>query len=72
MQAELSSFKLSQLFDEIILIGQDQEKVDYIESTDAIFIDDSFAERERIKKSLGLPVFGPEMIDLLFDGLRDS
>ena len=67
---ELTRFKLSQLFDEIILIGQNEEKSNYINTTDAIFIDDSFAEREKIKESLGIPVFGPEMIDLVSDGLR--
>lgn len=66
---ELTHFRLNQLFDEIIHIGQDQEKIDYIHTTDAIFIDDSFAEREKIKEHFCIPVFGPEMIDLLSDSL---
>ena len=69
LEAELSRFRLTQLFDEIIHIRQEQEKIDFINTSDAIFIDDSFAEREKIKASLGISVFGPEMIDLLSDGL---
>ncbi len=72
LRAELIRFRLNQLFDEIILINPDQEKADFIKTTDAIFIDDSFAEREKIKKHLNIPVFGPEMIDLLSDGLRTA
>ena len=72
LQFELAHFRLDHLFDEVIHIQQDQQKTDFIHSANAIFIDDSFAEREVVRKNWGIPVFGPEMIDLLSDGLRTS
>lgn len=65
LEGEMKSFRLDSLFDDIIHIPQEAEKGDFIQVQDSIFIDDSFSERERIKKRFGLPVFGPEMIDIL-------
>ncbi len=65
LESELKSFRLESIFDDIIHIPQNADKSDFIHIQDAIFIDDSFSERQRIKERIGLPVFGPEMIDIL-------
>ena len=55
------------LFDEIIVLNKDMEKKDYIQEFPAIFIDDSFAERKRVKEYCGIPVFDVDMIESLID-----
>lgn len=56
------------LFDEIIYVGEGKEKSDYVLCTDAIFIDDSFAERKKIKAAKNLPVFDLDMVESLIYG----
>lgn len=65
LEDELKRYRLNNLFDEIIHIGQGDSKSDFIRSKNAIFIDDSYSERVRITKTIGIPVFSPEMIDVL-------
>lgn len=65
LHEELKQFRLDHLFDEVIHIEPTADKADYIRSSKAIFIDDSNAERLNIKAKLGIPVFAPEMIDVL-------
>lgn len=65
INSSLKRYRLSDLFDKIIHIREDEEKTDFIKEKDAIFIDDSFSERNNVTKSLNIPVFGPEDIDLL-------
>lgn len=65
LSEELRYFRLDHLFDEIIHIEPTSNKADYISSPKAIFIDDSNAERLNIKNKLNIPVFAPEMIDVL-------
>jgi len=65
IQKELKEFRLDHLFDKVIHIEKDADKVDYINDYNAIVIDDSNAERVNIKKKLNIPVFSPEMIDVL-------
>lgn len=55
------------LFDEILHIPQEDSKSRYITDPAPIFIDDSFAERRRIRESLGIPVFDLDMIESLLD-----
>lgn len=62
---ELKKFRLESLFDEVINISKQANKADYIKSGKAIFIDDSNAERLNVKSRLNIPVFSPEMIDVL-------
>lgn len=59
---DLFQYRCQNLFDEIIHIDERDEKSRYINHMDSIFIDDSFAERKRIKDRLNIPVFSPEMI----------
>ncbi len=46
-------------------IGKSADKADFIHSNKALFIDDSNAERVNIKIELNIPVFSPDMIDVL-------
>lgn len=62
---ELKQFRLDHLFDKVIHIEPTADKSDYICPSNAIFIDDSNAERLNIKTKLNIPVFAPEMIDVL-------
>lgn len=65
LNQELRDFRLDHLFDEVKHIGHDIDKAEYIKEKTAIFIDDSNAERVNIKNKLGIPVFSPDMIDVL-------
>lgn len=65
LHEELRKFRLEHIFDEVIHIPRDAHKSDYILSACPIFIDDSTSERMRVKKKLDIPVFSPDMIDVL-------
>lgn len=65
LMQELKDFRLDHLFDEVLHIDQQTDKTDYIIPQGAIFIDDSNAERLNVKNRLNIPVFSPEMIDVL-------
>lgn len=65
LEPELKKFRLSGLFDEILHIGREEKKSNYIDTNDAIFFDDSFAERVEVQKETGISVFSPEMVDVL-------
>lgn len=65
LKQELRDFRLESLFDEVIHIEKTTNKADFIKSGKAIFIDDSNAERLNIKQNCGIPVFSPDMIDVL-------
>ena len=58
------------LFDEIIHLRKEDEKSNYIKHKNAIFIDDSFAERKKIIENCKIPVFGIDAIETLFDYRR--
>jgi hypothetical protein len=53
------------LFDEVQLIGDTARKSAYIVGTDAIFIDDSFAERREVAQACGIPVFSLDAVEAL-------
>ena len=65
LMEELKAFRLHHIFDEIILLGKNDNKEEYIKIKKAIFIDDSNAERVNIKQKFNIPVFSPDMIDVL-------
>ena len=65
LQQELKDFRLDHLFDEVIHIEKEADKAKFIRGNKALFIDDSNAERVNIKTKLGIPVFSPDMIDVL-------
>ena len=65
LEPELRRFRLSELFDEILHLEKEEKKSKYIDTKDAIFFDDSFAERVEVQKETGISVFSPEMVDVL-------
>ncbi len=65
LAVELRNYRIIDLFDDIIHIRREEDKSKYIKEKDAIFIDDSFAERELIKDKCKIPVFSPDMVGLL-------
>lgn len=68
LKKELNDYRISDnLFDEIIWIKPDEEKLNYIKPQAAIFIDDSFAERKRVRDTYGIPVFDVDMVESLLD-----
>jgi hypothetical protein len=65
LEEELDKFKLDKLFDEVIHILPTDQKYKFITANNPIFIDDSYAERQSIKSHLEIPVFAPDMIDVI-------
>jgi hypothetical protein len=62
----LNRFCISELlFDEIIILEKNERKSDYIVNLNAIFIDDSFAERKDVLDQLHIPVFSVDAISSL-------
>ncbi len=55
------------LFDRIIHIGFDEEKTNYIEPKNAIFIDNSAKERMKVYEKYKIPVFDVDMLEVLTD-----
>lgn len=61
----LKKLRIDTLFDEIIHLQKDEEKYVHTTENHAIFIDDSYAERQKIIIHRGIPVFSPEMVEVL-------
>ena len=65
---DLERFKISKtIFDEIVVLNENQQKFAFINHTDSIFVDDSFVERKAVKLQLGIPVLDIDMIECLLD-----
>ncbi|MCX7726198.1 MAG: ATP-grasp domain-containing protein [Chitinispirillaceae bacterium] len=68
IKTTLSSYAISdKLFDEIIVLKDTEKKADFIRTTKAILIDDSFSERKTVHEILKIPVFGLDGIEGLLD-----
>jgi len=66
IEDSLKSFKLHQLFDEIIHIQDKSKKSLHIKDVNgAIFVDDSFSERQDVANKLGILTFDCSMIEVL-------
>jgi len=61
----LRRYRLIGLFDDIIHLQAKEPKSRYIKYQNAIFIDDSFAERKEVRTKLRIPVFAPDAIECL-------
>ena len=61
----LGKLRIGQVFDRIIHLDPSQKKIDYIDNTDSIFIDDSFAERKAVADKFHIPVFSVDMVEAL-------
>ncbi len=71
LQEDLQRYHIAEtLFDDIIVIANEDEKVAYIEPERAIFIDDSFAERKKVKDTFDMPVFDVDMLEALIEYRR--
>ncbi|MGB3424342.1 MAG: ATP-grasp domain-containing protein [Castellaniella sp.] len=57
--------RLESVFDRIVHITDGGPKADHIDRLPAIFIDDSFREREAVARQRGIPVFSPDMVEAL-------
>lgn len=68
----LIQHRLTGLFDEVIHLGRNQPKSEYVRHANAIFIDDSFAERQDVHQRLGIPTFDCSMIEALISTHPDD
>ena len=58
------------IFKQIIHISDKESKGDFINPTkNALFIDDSFAERDRVQKRFNIKVLGVDAIEILLNGV---
>ena len=55
------------LFDEILHLKKFDKKSSFIKEKNAIFIDDSYAERKDISDNCSIPVFSTDAIETLLD-----
>ena len=68
MEEELEHYKICiGLFDEIIHLKEGEFKSSVIKEKEAIFIDDSFAERQDVCRNNNIPVFGVENVEALLN-----
>lgn len=65
LEESLKKFRLNTLFDEIIHLTKEQKKSDFIRDKDSIFIDDSYQERKEVLLACKIPVFSPDMVEVL-------
>lgn len=63
--SSMKEFRVYELFDRIIHICPLDKKSNYIDNRNAIFIDDSFAERKDVFENCHIPVFGIDMVECL-------
>ncbi|WP_426153761.1 ATP-grasp domain-containing protein [Pseudomonas sp. DC3000-4b1] len=69
VEATLRQYRLTGLFDDVIHIVDGRAKSEFIKERDAIFIDDSFAERRNVSEKCGILTFDCSMIEMLLDSL---
>jgi carbamoyl-phosphate synthase large subunit len=67
LENTLQKHRLIGLFDEVIHLECTQRKSDFILRKNAIFLDDSFTEREDVHRHCGIPTFDGSMLDLLIE-----
>lgn len=63
----LSEYRLEGLFDTIVSIDAETPKSLFITEKNAILIDDSFAERMEVYRSLNIPIFDLDAVESLMD-----
>jgi hypothetical protein len=68
----LAKYRLSCLFDEIIHIRSDEKKSSHIQQTNAIFLDDSFAERLDVSTVCKIPTFDCSMLEILTENTETN
>lgn len=65
LESDLQKHRIRELFDNIVNITDGAGKSGFIGEKNAVFIDDSFAERNEVKIATGLPVFAPDAVESL-------
>lgn len=67
--ADLKKYRIcAELFERIIWVPREEKKRDYIQpKPDALFLDDSFAERQEIAEAFGIAVLGTDSVEALID-----
>lgn len=63
----LKKWRIENLFEGVINLKHNENKSDSILNPGAIFIDDSFRERQDVSQVRGIPVFDLSMLDMLLD-----
>ncbi|GFO55075.1 carbamoylphosphate synthase large subunit short form [Geomonas sp. Red276] len=71
LSATLARHRLSGIFDEVIHLREGEPKSACIREDDAIFVDDSFAERREVAQARGILTFDCSMIEILTDQAED-
>ncbi|MFA6980565.1 MAG: ATP-grasp domain-containing protein [Ignavibacteriaceae bacterium] len=67
LKETLKKKRLTQVFDQVIHIDENDEKANYIDNKNSIFIDDSFSERIKIINKIEIPVFGIDAVSCLIN-----
>lgn len=67
LDATLSRYRLGLVFDEILWLRNGESKHSFIKHKDAIFIDDSYAERKSVHEHCGIPTFDCHMLESLLE-----
>lgn len=67
LSATLKRHRLEGIFDKVHHLSATQHKWQCITRPDAIFIDDSHAERKDVALHCNIPVFSPDMVESLLD-----
>lgn len=65
LERTLARHRLIGVFDEVIHVPNDRLKSEYVIEPDAIFVDDSFSERQDVASRRGIPTFDCSMIEAL-------
>jgi hypothetical protein len=66
LKESLRKFSISELlFDELIVLNENENKSDYIRNMNSVFVDDSFAERKEVFDKLHIPVFALDAVESL-------
>lgn len=67
--ADLKKYRIcAELFERIIWVPREEKKRDYIQpKPDALFLDDSFAERQEIAEAFRIAVLGTDSVEVLID-----
>lgn len=65
LDATLARHRLAGLFDRIVHVPVGRHKHEFIPRGDAVFIDDSFSERQSVARECGIPTIDASMADLL-------
>lgn len=61
----LKNYRMENLFDSVIHLTNADEKSDFIQYENSIFIDDSFSERKCVSERVRIPVFDVSMVEVL-------